>query len=269
MEHRIPKVIHYCWFGGAPLPELAIKCMESWKKYCPEYEIRRWDESNFDVGSCKYVREAYAARKWAFVSDYARFHILHTHGGVYLDTDVELIRPLGEILEQGSFMASESPRCDVATGLGIAACPGLVLYKEIIEDYERSDFIREDGTCDLTTVVNRVTRILERHGLERRDVMQRVAGVTVYPREYFCPLDFRTKRLHCTEHTYAIHHYDSSWWTREQKRAGKLAVVLRRVLPEKAAKRTAKGLAVLSLHGVSGLREEFRRSREKRMEKRG
>lgn len=250
-EHQmIPKVIHYCWFGGNPLPEMAVRCIESWKKYCPDYEIVQWNEDNFDIQGTVYTRQAYEAKKWAFVSDYARFKILHEHGGVYLDTDVELLRPLDDILAKGGFMASESEECHVATGLGIAAPKGLALYQEILEDYEQSRFLKPDGTNDTTTVVRRVTGILERHGLQHKDIVQQVAGIMIYPKEYFCPLDFRTKKLTCTPNTYAIHYYDGSWWTKEERFAGDLAVKLRKFLPEKLAKRLSRGVGVLKYRGA-------------------
>ena len=177
-EHmKIPKTIHYCWFGGNPLSDLAIKCIESWKKYCPDYEIIQWNEQNFDVRQIPYSAQAYEAGKWAFVSDYARFKILYDHGGVYLDTDVELLKPLDAVLDRGGFMASESHQCDVNTGLGVATPKGLPLYEEILQDYENSSFLKPDGSPDRTTVVTRITRILERHGLERRDTEQRIAGI--------------------------------------------------------------------------------------------
>ena len=116
----IPKKIHYCWFGGNPLPELAIKCLESWKKYCPDYEIIEWNETNFNLDSCEYVREAYQAKKWAFVSDYARLKVVYDNGGIYLDTDVELIKSLDRLLKNKSFFGTETTGV-VATGLGFGA----------------------------------------------------------------------------------------------------------------------------------------------------
>ena len=130
----IPKIIHYCWFGGNPLPELAQKCIESWRTYCPDYEIKRWDETNFDVNCCDYVRKAYEVKMWAFVSDYARFKILYENGGVYFDTDVELIKPIDDLLAKGSFMGlEESDKVFVAPGLGLAANPGLDLTEELLD----------------------------------------------------------------------------------------------------------------------------------------
>ena len=121
----IPKVIHYCWFGGNPLPESAKKCIDSWKKYCPDYEIVEWNENNFDISKNQYCREAYEAGKWAFVSDFARFDIIYKYGGVYFDTDVEVIKPIDSLIEQGAFMGVERNKpINVAPGLGIAASKG-------------------------------------------------------------------------------------------------------------------------------------------------
>ena len=163
MNQKIPKIIHYCWFGGNPLPELAQKCIASWKKYCPEYEIREWNESNFDLNCCDYVREAYEAKKWAFVSDYARFWILYHKGGIYFDTDVEIIKPLNEILKQGAFLGCET-LYTVAPGLGMAANPGLVIYKEMLDFYEKRHFRNQNGAIDTTTIVTYTTQILMQHG---------------------------------------------------------------------------------------------------------
>ena len=139
----IPKVIHYCWFGGNPLPKLARDCIESWKKYCPGYEIREWNESNFDLECCQYVKEAASVGKWAFVSDYARFKILYVHGGVYFDTDVELIKTIDDILAKGAFMGIEKPfniSCHqkylVASGLGFATEKSMPVIGEILKLYE-------------------------------------------------------------------------------------------------------------------------------------
>lgn len=218
----IPKKIHYIWFGGNPLPSLAKKCIASWRKYMPDYEIVRWDESSFDVRSCGYVLEAYEAKKWAFVSDYARFKILYEHGGVYLDTDVELVRSLDPILEQGPYMGfevdyREGSEGRVASGLGMAANPGLGLYKTILDSYEKDHFALPDGSQDLTTVVTRVTRILKEEGLREVPGIQDVAGVRIYPTEYFCPKDPLTLRLSLTKNSYSIHHYDGSWTTGKER----------------------------------------------------
>lgn len=212
----IPKVIHYCWFGGNPLPEMAQKCIASWKKYFPDYEIREWNESNFDLQSCEYCKEAYQAKKWAFVSDYVRFWILHNFGGVYFDTDVEVIRDMSEIVDRGAFMGCEAVnKCvlglGVNPGLGLGANPGLGLYKEILDFYQTIHFVNKDGTLNEQTVVLYTTNILKKHGFREIEEVQEVAGVYIYPAEYFCPLNYGTGKLTITKNTASIHHYSASW----------------------------------------------------------
>ena len=217
-DNCIPKTIHYCWFGGNPLPKLAQKCIESWKKYCPDYEIKRWDETNFDLDCCDYVREACQEKKWAFVSDYARFKILYENGGVYFDTDVELIKPIDDIVENGAFMGLEkSSKVSVATGLGLGAKEGSFLLEEILDNYHNSHFeIGENGSYE--TVVTRVTDIVLKHGDIQPNVISDVAGIRIYPAEYFCPLDFYTGKMIITENTRSIHHYTASWYNKTQNR---------------------------------------------------
>lgn len=210
----IPKVIHYCWFGGNQLPELAKICIDSWKKYLPDYEIKEWNETNFDLNSCEYIKEAYNCKKWAFVSDYARFWILYNYGGLYFDTDVEIINPLDDIIKCGSFMGFENmgnSELEVAPGLGLGANQGLGLYREILDMYEGSHFINEDGTLNLLTVVDRTTNILKKHGLKNENEKQTIEGVTIYPFDYFCPIDCATGKKSITSNTRSIHWYMDSW----------------------------------------------------------
>lgn len=222
MSATIPKVIHYCWFGGNPLPKSALACINSWKKYFPDYEIKEWNETNFDVHCNKYCSEAYDAKKYAFVSDFARFKILYDEGGVYFDTDVEVIKSFAPILENGAFMGCETQSVytnsvAVAPGLGLAINPGLGLVKEILDDYEASSFLKEDGSFDLTTIVQRTTSILKKHGLAEMRGIQQVEGITIYPSEYFCPKDKDTLKLNLTENSYSIHHYDATWYSKDMK----------------------------------------------------
>lgn len=213
----IPKIIHYCWFGGNPLPELAQKCIASWKKYCPDYEIKEWNESNFDLNCCDYVREAYEAKKWAFVSDYARFWILYHKGGIYFDTDVEIIKPLNEIIKQGAFLGCET-LYTVAPGLGMAANPGMDIYKEMLDFYEKRHFRNQDSTIDTTTIVTYTTQILMQHGWKPDREIQTVEGITIYPPEYFCPMSNITGELKVTLNTCTIHHYSASWFSEKEKK---------------------------------------------------
>lgn len=233
----IPKTIHYCWFGGRPLPESALKCIESWRKFLPDYEIKEWNESNFDVRAIPYTAEAYDAGKFAFVSDYARFSILYHHGGLYFDTDVELIAPIDDILAAGPFMGFEidadAPNPGVNPGLGLAAEAGMPIFNEIIDAYAERHFVNPDGRLNQKTIVAYTTEALEPHGLSAKPGIQSVAGVNLYPREYFNPLDDNTGRLLKTANTRSIHWYSKTWQTRSP-RVQKLSRLYHRLVGPKA-----------------------------------
>lgn len=237
----IPKIIHYCWFGGNPLPPLAIKCIESWRKFFPDYEIWQWsegilnrndneDENNlfdkkfvFDVNIIPYTAEAYAMKKYAFVSDYARFWILYKYGGVYFDTDVEVIRSMDDIVKHGAFMGCETDyqgyfakrkgnvALSVAPGLGLGVTSSHGLLKKMLDYYESKHFEFMADGIGQETVVHIATRILFQNGLKNVRGVQCVDGVWIYPSEYFCPINITTKRLHITDKTRSIHHYMDSW----------------------------------------------------------
>lgn len=252
----IPKKIHYCWFGGNPLPELAQRCIASWKVYFPDYEIIEWNESNFDFMACNYSAEAYKEKKWAFISDYARYKILYEHGGVYFDTDVEVIKSFDEILEKGAFMGCENSDLKmgvkVASGLGCAAEAGNMFYKKMLEDYEKSSFYNEDGTVNLYTVVERTTKLLQEDGLKDTMDIQTVENITIYPAEYFCPKDVRTRLLNVTEKTFSIHHFDGSWLSADEQLCAKYYAKLCRVLPNKISWYVSKGLSLYKIKGFWG-----------------
>lgn len=232
----IPKIIHYCWFGKNPLDSKSLKCIESWKKYLPDYEIKEWNEVNFDIESCTYATQAYNEKKWAFVSDYARFKILYEHGGVYFDTDVEVIKSFDDILSKGNYMGCERDGGTVAPGLGMAVNPGNDIIKELIEDYERSSFYKSDGTCDLTTIVERTTSVLKNHGLSDCKEIQKVGDILIYPPEYFCPINMETGQLTITDNTYSIHRFAGSWENKSNKIRGKIYRSVNRYFGNNAAK---------------------------------
>lgn len=219
----IPKFIHYCWFGRNPLPPLAEKCIASWKKYLPGYEIKEWNEDNFDVNIIPYTAEAYASKKYAFVSDYARFWILYHYGGIYFDTDVEVIRPLNDIIERGAFMGFElNPdkwrKGYVAPGLGLAVAKEDMIIWALMENYRNLHFRLPNGDLNIAkTIVHYTTEILEANGLKQIGGIQKVGNFYIYPSEYFAPIHFVTRRLHVTKNTRTIHRYMASWTDKKDK----------------------------------------------------
>ncbi len=211
----IPKVIHYCWFGGKPLPRAVKKCIKSWKKYCPGYRIIRWDESNFDITQNEYMRQAYEAKKWAFVTDVARLLILYKHGGIYLDTDVELIKPLDPLLKYEAYFGREGRK--IATGLGFGACPGNPMVGAILEYYQHASFLNEDGSYHLIPCTDTNTQALLAYGLKMENVDQVIDGVRFLPEEYLCPINYETMERNVTPNTISIHHYAMSWMPRKTR----------------------------------------------------
>lgn len=212
----IPKIIHYCWFGGKPKPKLAEKCIRSWKKYCPDFRIIEWNEGNFDVSAAPaYVRQAYEVGRWAFVTDYVRLKAMTQMGGVYMDTDVELVKPLTPFLTHDAFAGFEND-ASVQTGL-LACCPGFPLFQEFLKHYDSASFIKPDGSHDVTTNVSVLTALCQARGLVPNGKFQVVEGFAIYPKEVFCPVDFDTEVLCRTKKTVAIHWFASSWKTEEER----------------------------------------------------
>ena len=213
----IPKVIHYCWFGKGNMPTLAEKCIESWRKYCPEYRIVCHTEADFDVTENRYAREAYEAGKWAFVSDYARLKVLYDEGGIYLDTDVELIKPLDELINGNGYMGFDDHGL-VATGLGFACEPGSGLIAALLKDYDDIPFLLPDGTYDLTPCPKRNTESLKALGMDTENKNQVFMGIRMLPEDYLCPIKYYTGKKILTENTYSIHHFCASWISPAAKR---------------------------------------------------
>lgn len=209
----IPKIIHYCWFGRGELTPLAKKCIASWRQFFPDYEIKEWNEDNFDVNIIPYTADAYKEGKYAFVSDYARFWVLYHFGGVYFDTDVEVIRPIDDVLEKGPFMGFEQlyPCPSVAPGLGLAAEPGMDICRSILDRYGQMSFFSANGAINSYTMIPMVTDLLKEMGLTGNGTIERIAGVDIYPPDWFNPFDDATGRLRKTENTRTIHWFAKSW----------------------------------------------------------
>lgn len=213
----IPKIIHYCWFGGKPKPELAQKCIKSWKKFCPDYEIIEWNESNFDITTAPlYVRQAHQAGRWAFVTDYVRLKAMTELGGIYMDTDVEVIKPLDPYLKHKAFAGFEN---DGAIQTGLLACEKeFPLFVEFMHHYDTASFLQPDGSVDITTNVKVLTDLCLKYGLIPNGTYQVVQDFAIYPREVFCPVDYDTEKLHKTRKTVVIHWFAASWHTEEELR---------------------------------------------------
>lgn len=213
----IPKTIHYCWFGGNPLPKSAHKCINSWKKNFPYYVIKEWNESNFDVTMMPFTQEAYDAKKYAFVSDVARFWILYHEGGIYFDTDVEVVASFEDIVSKGAFMGIEIPSKNgslplVNPGLGLGAEKGNIIVKAILDYYGSLHFHTRDGKQIPGTVVTHTTNVLaSSFQLKPCNGIQQLNSLTIYPKDYFNPFDDLTGILNKTNNTRSIHWFSKSW----------------------------------------------------------
>lgn len=208
----IPKKIHYCWFGRAEKPKLAQKCIESWKKYCPDYEIIEWNEDNFNVNTNAYTMMCYEQKKYAFLTDYLRLLIIYEHGGIYFDTDVETIKSFDGLLDNHAFVGFENNEY-VATGLGFGAEPNNAVIKQMLSEYD-SLLDGKNGTIGCP-ILN--TNALLKFGLKQDGAFQNLEYATVYPTDYFNPYDAPTGRLKKTENTYSVHWYSGSWLTPKQR----------------------------------------------------
>ena len=213
----IPKIIHYCWFGKGQMPHLAEKCIKSWEKYCPDYKIVCINEENFDINQNRYAREAYRAGKWAFVSDYARLKVLYDEGGIYFDTDVELIKPIDKLIENCGYMGFDDNGV-VSTGLGFACEKGNELVGKLLEDYEDISFILPDGTYDITPCPSRNTKTMIELGMDISNQNQFFMGIQMLPEDYLCPVKYYTGKKKITSNTYSIHHFCASWISSNAKR---------------------------------------------------
>lgn len=214
----IPKIIHYCWFGHNKKSLLIENCLRSWKKYCPDYHIIEWNEENFDVNCNEYVSQAYNDKKWAFVSDYCRMSVLYKYGGIYLDTDVELLKSIDELLENGIASFENNRKGFVINPGVIFACePKDIICKEILDTFIANKYIMENGTRNNTTICERATSVFLNHGLKLNNTNQIVEKYVVFNTEYFNPYDMEMDQVNKTENTISIHWFNASWFSESQK----------------------------------------------------
>ena len=219
----IPKKIHYCWFGRGPMPELALKCIESWHRYMPDYEYKLWNEDNFDVNSNQYVKEAYEARKFAFVTDYVRLYALNTEGGIYMDTDVEVLKPYDDLLSLPAFTGYEGSKTYPPVTGTMASEAGGEWVAEQLAAYDNAHFQNPDGSMDLTTNTVRISRIMRDGGFVQDGTKRVYKDMHIFPVEYFCPRQ-TTGEVLITEKTYCDHHFMGTWG--EKKGSGFLRKML-------------------------------------------
>lgn len=236
----IPKRISYCWFGQSPLPNKVKQYIDSWQRMCPDYEIIQWNESNYDVNKIPFIRDAYKEKKWAFVADYARLDIIYQTGGIYLDTDVELLKSLDPLMEEKIFLAIEKSGLWINTGLGFGAEKGNVTIKNLCKIYEKASFYHDDGSLNLKQCTLYATEYFEQNGFVREDRYQKVGEVAIFPSEYFCPMNFDDGSLFITQNTIGIHWYDASWFSESDRKIYKVERLIRQKLPLLFANPTCK-----------------------------
>lgn len=216
----IPKIIHYCWFGRGPMSEIAKECIDSWKQFLPDYEIKLWNEDNFDVNICTYTSEAYKIKKYAFVSDYARLWVLYKYGGIYFDTDVKLLASPLQILADGPYMGAEtngteSPisKATVNPGLGMATEAGMSFLKTMLDRYDTYRFISPaDGSLNLKTIVEYTTELLHESDFPNKITEKiKCAGFNIYPKDFFSPRSLDGRKTVITSRTVSIHLFTNTW----------------------------------------------------------
>ncbi len=228
-NNKIPKIIHYCWFGPGEMSQEEKNYIESWKKNCPDYELRLWSDSNYDISKCQYTREAAENGKWSFVTDYVRLDVLYQYGGLYFDTDVELLKNFDSFLTCEAFIGFEDGE-HVNSGQAMGTVPGNPLIKELRDMYHNISFYKEDGSLNLKECPRYLTEYLETKGLKGNDEKQCIEGMVVFPTRYFCPKSFQTGKIHITDDTVSIHHFRGAWHSEKERKIILWMQKVRRVL---------------------------------------
>ena len=232
-DEKIPRILHSVWMGGGPKSDVVKKSMQSWKTYCSDYQVMEWSEDNVDLeNTCEYVKQAYEKKKWAFVSDYVRLKALYEYGGIYMDTDMEVLRNIDEFLTYDGFVCAESHHT-VCTAI-IAAKPHAEWVKELLDEYQHISFVKEDNSLDTLPNTKRLQRYLEKkYSYHWADTVQELEeGFMIFPQKYFSPLNCFTGVLNLTDNTYTFHHYDNTWKSSKDKLKKKVMQVVTKVIGE-------------------------------------
>lgn len=232
----IPKILHYCWFGGKEKSEGVKKCIESWKKYLPDYTLMEWNESNFDIDKLQYTKEAYAAGKYAFVSDVARIEALYQYGGFYMDTDVEVLKSFNSLLDARCILGMEEKEYVATSFMAFEKEHSLV--KQFLDLYENISFLDENGQIVTGTNVAKLTNMLLEKGFVQEDHYQELEeGIKIYPKEYFSPYDYINCHYNITDNSYCVHHFAVSWMSKKEQVKKEIKKQLVKILgPEKMNK---------------------------------
>ncbi|MDY3874179.1 MAG: glycosyltransferase [Megamonas funiformis] len=258
----IPKIIHYCWINDGnegDFPQIVKDCIDSWKRILPDYEIKEWNINNFDINKNNYIKEAYKMKKYAFVSDYIRLYVLYNYGGIYMDTDVKVLKSLNRFLNEKAFMGFES--LDRVATCIIGAEKGSLLIKDMLNLYNNKNFIKKNGEMDLTPNTVLIKPILKKNNILFNNILQKKENIVIYPSEFFCPLNGLTGELKITDNSYAIHLFNGSWISKTEKDrlnlCKKYYFKLRKILPIKLSEILAKGFATYKIEGFSGLKKRI------------
>lgn len=229
-KNSIPKIIHYCWFGKNEKPDIVKKCIDSWKRNLKEYKIIEWNEENFNIEENLFVKQAYEAKKFAFVSDYVRVNALYNYGGIYLDTDVEVIKEFSDdMLSQESFWGFEEKNYIATSTIG--SKKGNILIKKFLDQYNDMTFIDNEGNFDLSTNVCLISNMMKELGFELNGEFQKIHSIaTIYPQEYFSPYDYINCYLKSSKNTYTVHHFYKSWLPLDARIKGKIKKILANII---------------------------------------
>jgi len=214
--HEIPKLIHYCWFGRKPLPYDYKVWIKTWKKFCPDYEMIEWNEDNYDLSKSTYAMEAYERGMWAFVSDYVCLDVVYDYGGVYMDTDVEMIKSIEPLRHQIAFCGFQD-EMSVALGLGFGSVKNNPIIREMRDDYDSINFILPSGRENLTSCAVYQTRVLSAHGMKMNGRFQKLEHINVYPKVFFSPMNHYNRKIEINENSFLIHHWSGSWFEQKMK----------------------------------------------------